>query len=745
MSLPYRSIFKAGMQMQQPVSRTQGFQIEHLQQELLQALAEQKLLEQRLYTSEAQMRAVLEAMTDIVLILDSTGERMEVMPTQAALSDEFDRDAIGLTIAQFLSLSNADRAETFFSQIRRALETRQTVIFEYSLTLEHKRMGDLSATDIDTSEEMWFTASISPISESSVVWVARNITDRKHLEQALHREKDLAQITLQSIGDAVMTTDAFGCVKDCNPIAEKLTGWTVDEARGKPLSDIFRIVNDTTRKPVENPVEVALREGRIVTLMKETILISREGTEYAIDDSAAPIRDRDGQIVGAVLVFHDITKSHQIACQLSWQASHDTLTGLVNRREFERVLNSTITTAKSDNSQHVLCYLDLDRFKVVNDTCGHGAGDRLLCQLTALMQNHIREIDTLARLGGDEFALLLYRCSLADAEPIADRLRQIIRDFRFFWENKTFAIGVSIGLVTINDQSADLTSVLSAADTACYAAKQKGRNCIFVYREDDLELTQKQDDRQWSLRIQSALEENRFCLYSQRIISLKPGNRREHYEILLRLVDENGQLILPGAFLQAAERYDLIGEIDQWVIRKFLTDYQQSEIATIAASRSDDILYAINLSGVSISNPQFLTFLQQQLAQFNIVPQTLCFEITETAAISNLAQATQFISSLKQLGCRFALDDFGVGMSSLAYLKHLPIDYLKIDGSFIKNLVRDPVDQTMVECCHRIAHVMNIETIAEFVEDRSTLEQLQKLGIDCAQGYGIAKPIPFLG
>lgn len=731
--------------MQQPVSRIQIFQIEHLQQELLQALAEQKLLEQRLYTSEAQMRAVLEAMTDIVLILDATGDRMEVMPTKAALSDEFDRDAIGLTIAQFLSLSNVDRAETFFSQIRRALETRQTVIFEYSLTLEKKRLGELTLLELDVSEEMWFTASISPISESSVVWVARNITDRKHLERALHREKDLAQITLQSIGDAVITTDALGCIKDCNPVAEKLTGWTVDEARGKPLSDVFCIVNETTREPVENPVEVALREGRLVTLMKETILIAREGTEYVIDDSAAPIRDRDGRILGAVLVFHDITESHQLACQLSWQASHDTLTGSINRREFERMLNSTITATKLDNSQHVLCYLDLDRFKAVNDTCGHGAGDRLLCQLTALMQNHIREIDTLARLGGDEFALLLHRCSLADAEPIADRLRQLIRDFRFWWENKTFTIGVSIGLVEIDAQSQDLTRVLAAADTACYAAKQKGRNCICVYREDDLELTQQQDDLHWSLRIQQALKEDRFCLYSQQIISLKPDNGREHYEILLRLVEDNGQVILPGAFLPAAERYDLIGEIDRWVIRKFLTDYQQSEIASIAASRSDDILYAINLSGASISNPQFLTFLQQQLARFNIAPQSLCFEITETAAISNFTQTTQFMGSLKPLGCRFALDDFGMGMSSLAYLKHLPIDYLKIDGSFIKNLVRDPVDRAMVECCHRIARVMNIETIAEWVEDRSTLEQLQKLDLDYAQGYGIAKPIPFLG
>jgi diguanylate cyclase (GGDEF)-like protein/PAS domain S-box-containing protein len=747
--MKFSSNIHEGMQMQQLASETQTLQIKQLQQQLLQALANQQLLETRLSTSESKMRAVLEGMTDIILLLDVTGNRIEVMPTQAALSNELDQDLISLTIAQFLSLSDVDRAETFFSQIRQALETRQTVIFEYSLTIDRDNVDNSlprspDHLESDPNYEVWFAANISPISDDAVIWVARNITDRKCMEKALFQEKEHAQITLQSIGDAVITTDALGLVKECNPVAEQLTGWQVSEARGKALSEIFYIVNETTRKPIENPVNRALNDGQIVDLANETILISRHRTEYAIDHSAAPIRDHQGRILGAVLVFHDVTKSRQLSCQLSWQASHDALTGLVNRRQFDQDLNNAIASVKREHHQHVLCYLDLDRFKVVNDTCGHAAGDQLLCQVTALLENNIRDQDILARLGGDEFALLIDQCSISEAKLIANHLLELIQHFRFVWQGKTFTVGASIGLVAINEEVQDVATLLSAADTACYAAKQKGRNCICVFREDDLQLTQQRGDRQWILRIQKALEENRFCLYSQRITALQPGDDRDHYEILLRLMDQDGQIVLPGAFLPTAERYDLMGEIDQWVIQTFFASYQTLQQKLPDSSGLSPRFYAINLSGSSLSNDRFLSFLQKQLLRYNVAPQTICFEITETMAISNLTQATQFIRALKQLGCHFALDDFGVGMSSLAYLKYLPVDYLKIDGCFVKNLVGDPVDRAMVECCNRIAHVMNIKTIAEFVEDRSTLDQLRELGIDYAQGYSIAKPTPLV-
>lgn len=735
--------------MPQLFLETQALQLEQLKQQLLEALAEQQLIEKKLSTSEAQMRAVLEAMTDIILILDSTGNRIEVMPTQAALSDPLTQDLIGLTIAQFLSIGNSDGTETFFSQIRQVLETRQTIVFEYCLTVDSKRVKPQSfqypdSENLETTCEVWFAANISPISEDSAIWVARDITERKCMEKALFQEKEHAQITLQSIGDAVITTDAFGYVKDFNPVAEKLTGWTVHEARGQRVCDVFQIIHETTRQPVENPVVRALHEGRIVGLAKNTLLIARDGTEYAIDDSAAPICDRQGQILGAVLVFHDVTESRQLSRQLSWQARHDALTGLVNRRQFEQDLSEAIVSVRQDHHQHVLCYIDLDRFKVVNDTCGHTAGDRLLCQVTALLQSHVRDGDILARLGGDEFALLIERCSIAEAKLVANHLQELIRHFRFVWQGKTFMIGASIGLVAIDRDVQDVVAALSAADAACYAAKHRGRNCVCVFSENDRQLTQQRGDREWILRIQKALEEDRFCLYSQRIEALQPGDTRQHYEILLRLVDETGQIVMPGAFLPAAERYDLMGDIDRWVIETFFANYHQLRQKNMNSSQFSNCIYSINLSGANISNHQFLRFLHKQFSKKQVRPQNICFEITETTAISNLTQATQFIRSLKQLGCHFALDDFGVGMSSLAYLKYLPVDYLKIDGCFVKNLARDPVDRAMVECCNRIAHVMNIKTVAEFVEDGITLDQLRELGVDYAQGYTIAQPIPLV-
>lgn len=592
------------------------------------------------------------------------------------------------------------------------------------------------------------------------------LTERKQLEEKLRQEQEWAQVTLKSIGDAVITTDAVGIIRELNPVAEQLTGWSAKEAQGQPSSEVVRIASEMMREPVESPVERALRDGRIFTSNDRTILFARNGQEYAIDNSAAPIRDRAGQIVGAVLVLRDVTASHQLARQLSWQATHDALTGLFNRREFERQLAETIEAAKHDHQCHALCYLDLDQFKIVNDTCGHQAGDKLLRQISRLLKQRVRATDILARLGGDEFGVLLSQCSLAQAEQVANTLRTLLQNFRFTSQNKTFSIGVSIGLVIIDETSQDLTSVLSAADAACFAAKERGRNCVHVYRTNDRELVRQRGERQWIARINQALEEDRFCLYFQRIIPLTPHSsqqemsehpsktaptevvpiashfgKKEHYEILLRLVDEEGKIVPPMAFIPAAERYDLMPTLDRWVIRKFFSSYEQY-CQNQGSPLSDDAVYTINLSGASANNDLFFSFLREQFAQHRIAPQNICFEITETTAIANLSQAAQFIQELKKLGCSFALDDFGSGMSSLAYLKHLPVDYLKIDGSFVKNIVNAPIDCAMVECFNRIGHVMGMQTIAEFVENDETLAKLQTLGVDYAQGYGIAKPRP---
>lgn len=561
----------------------------------------------------------------------------------------------------------------------------------------------------------------------------------------LQEEKELAQVTLQSIGDGVITTDVIGNIVNFNPMAEHLTGWKIDEVKGNFLSDVFNIINEYTREPVENPIEKALRENQVFRLANHTILIARNGTEYAIEDSAAPIRNRQGQTIGAVIVFRNVTESRNLANQLSWQANHDALTGLYNRREFEKKLLAAIFSAKKEEHQHAFCYLDLDRFKIINDTCGHIAGDELLRQVTQLLTQQIRSSDSLARLGGDEFGFLLNQCPLEIGIQIANNLRQSIEDFRFTWQGHTFAIGVSIGLVEINCNTENLSNLLNAAGVACYTAKTNGRNCIHIYQDNNVELSKNLGERQWIVSLNQALKEDRFCLYSQKIASIKDEGNCNYYEILLRLCDEQGQLISPDTFIPAAERYNIMPSIDRWVISHFLTNYelyyQQNRNPEIAESKS---LFSINLSGTSINSKQFRIFLKEQFTRFPIYLSTICFEITETAAISNLTTAATFIQELRQLGCSIALDDFGSGMSSLTYLRNLSVDYLKIDGSFVKNIVKDKVNRVTVEYFNHIAKIMNIKTVAEFVEDEATLKQLQGIGVDYAQGYGISQPRPLV-
>ncbi|HHP7229777.1 MAG TPA: EAL domain-containing protein [Xenococcaceae cyanobacterium] len=439
-------------------------------------------------------------------------------------------------------------------------------------------------------------------------------------------------------------------------------------------------------------------------------------------------------------VARDITQSRQIAAQLSWHTQHDGLTGIYNRHGFELQVKEVITSAQESTYQHALCYLDIGRFKVINDICGHVAGDELLRQITHLLKQRVRASDILARIGSDEFGLLLKQCPLAEAAKIAHTLSHLIQEFRFIWQDKSFSIGVNIGVVAIDKNSNNFSDILNAADAACYAAKEKGNNTIQIYSLDDQELIKHRGERHWISRINLALEENRFRLYCQKISPLQDKFGIDHYEILLRMIDRQGNLVPPMSFIPAAERYNLMPAIDRWVIKTFFATYQQyCHSQVLSQSKA---IYTINLSGASINSDCFFYFLKEQFAQYQIIPKNICFEITETAAIANLATAAQFIRELKELGCSFALDDFGSGMSSLAYLKNLPVDYLKIDGNFVKNIVNDPIDRATVECFNRIGHVMNIQTIAEFVENDDIILQLKELGVDYAQGYGISKPCP---
>ena len=562
---------------------------------------------------------------------------------------------------------------------------------------------------------------------------------RARVEAALAKEKEQAEVTLASIGDAVIRTDPTGSVTYLNPVAEQLTGWHVAQAQGRPLFEIVNLVDSATHVPFSKTLKQALEQGYLVSVADTMVLIRRDGDEVPVADCAAPIRDQQGTLLGTVLVFRDISKARELSAQLSWQATHDGLTGLSNRHEFERRLAESLSNAREHDSQHAVLYLDLDQFKVVNDTCGHGAGDELLRRLTSLLQSEVRGHDTLARLGGDEFGVLLENCPLDQALRVANEFRETVQDFRFVWEGKTFLIGASIGVVPINRDSEGIPQILSAVDAACYAAKEKGRNRVHVFEPDDLDLIQRIGEMNWVQRISNAFEQTRFRLYYQTIQPLHNSAVPKLWgEILLRMLDENGDVLLPDAFLPAAERYNLMPTIDRWVIRTLF-----ARLYTDSKQYSEGHVYSVNVSGAALSDEHFLDFVIEQFAQSELPPACICFEITETMAIINLPQATRFVTVLKNMGCNVALDDFGTGISSFGYLKSLQVDYLKIAGHFVADIETDPVHCAMVEAMNKVGHIMGIKTIAEYVENDAIAASLKLLGVDFAQGFGIDHPIDF--
>ncbi|MFA9275196.1 MAG: EAL domain-containing protein [Candidatus Aquirickettsiella gammari] len=557
----------------------------------------------------------------------------------------------------------------------------------------------------------------------------------------LFKEKQHLEVTLNSIGDGVITTDKLGNITYLNPVAEKKTGWSCAEAIGMSVTKILVLVDEETNVATPSPIEHTLRTGQTSGLAHQSALLHRNGEKNSIEDSTAPMYDRNNQIIGAVMVFHDISETRRLADEMTYQATHDALTDLVNRREFEKRLEKVVQGTLLHEQQHAVAYLDLDQFKIVNDTCGHNAGDELLRQITSLLRLALRANDTLARLGGDEFGVLLESCPPHISIQIAEKLRNIVSDFHFSWDGKTFPISVSIGLVNfggIETERQSIHEILHFADSACYTAKDLGRNRIHTYRSEDNAIPQRHGELDWYTKIRSALTENRLVLYSQTIKPLqqtKPNHT--HAEILLRIVNQDGKIIPPMAFIPAAERYGLMPEIDRWVVKNSF-DY----IAKLSAPENS--LFSINLSGGSLNDEKALSYICEQLTSSGARPESICFEITETAAIANLMNARAFILTLKEKGCQFALDDFGSGMSSFAYLKHLPVDYLKIDGCFVKDIISDTVDAAMVDAINQIAHVMGLKTIAEFAETQLIVDLLRSMGVDYAQGYGVDHPTPLL-
>jgi len=566
----------------------------------------------------------------------------------------------------------------------------------------------------------------------------------RHAEHRLNIQKELAELTLRSIRDAVITTNLDGNIQMMNPNAEALTAWSADAAIGNHLDKIFRVVDEHDRLQFINPIEDVLVTGQAINSTETEMLIDRHGKEYGIEHSVAPITDLDGKILGIIIIFRDVTETRALANQLSHQATHDNLTGLVNRREFEIRLDHAFVNVRADHINYALCFIDLDQFKLINDTCGHNAGDELLRQISMVLQQSVRRSDTLARLGGDEFGVLLEACSLEKAEEIANAILKSINDFRFSWKGQTFDVGASIGVSPITGLTANISELLSAADTACYLAKDKGRNQIHVYHPDDQELEKHRGEVQWVHRINEALEENDFILYYQPIVSLNDvGSDCHHYEILLRMINDIGDLIPPMAFIPAAERYKLMPQVDKWVIHNALLEIKHLMEKNMASLGS--CIFTINISGQSVTDSGFAEYILEEFDYHKLSPSMICIEITETAAIANMSSAIDFIKTLKHAGCRFALDDFGSGLSSFSYLKNMPVDYLKIDGSFVRDICDDKTDHAFIESITQIAHVMNIKTIAEFVENNDIFNELKGIGVDYAQGFHISMPMPLSG
>jgi diguanylate cyclase (GGDEF)-like protein/PAS domain S-box-containing protein len=707
-----------------------------------------RLAEEALRASEAKYRGLFETITEGVYQSSRDGRLCSVNPAFVRiLGFDSAEELYALPSVATLYWNPTDRAE-FIRRVESEGEIRNAEF------LVRRRDGE-QVVILENARAVRDAGNRITHYEGTIA----DITERKRAEQAIFAEKERAQVTLQSIGDAVISTDAEGRIEYINPIAESLTAWTLEEARGRPIGEVLSLVNEITRDPIENPLLYVLGGGQTSAPTDHSVLITRSGHEVAIQESAAPICDRAGRVIGAVIVFHDVTKERRLKRALSYQASHDALTGLINRREFDNRLHAAVLSAQRGEGTYALLYIDLDQFKVVNDTCGHQAGDRLLRDVTGLLQSRVRASDTIARLGGDEFGVLLEGCTVEQSTRIAEGIRQSIRDYRFAWGASTLSVGASVGVVQITGDTESVANVMSAADIACYAAKDEGRNRVHLYESDGISHPRHRE-MHWVARVTRAAEENRFELFFQPIRPIGRAGPAAFHELTVRLRDDDGRLVSPGEFIPAAERYNVMSVIDRWVVQRAIERLKgwaaRGERLDVATARGRPAarpgerllsgaaglpLLAVNLSGTSLNEQSFIDFVLQHVGD-PMLAQSLCFEITETAAVTNLSNATFVMRELKARGCRFALDDFGTGLSSFMYLKTLPVDYLKIDGQFISHVADDPVDRSMVEAICKVGKALGIETVAECVESQAMLDELSRIGIDYAQGYFLARPEP---
>jgi diguanylate cyclase (GGDEF)-like protein/PAS domain S-box-containing protein len=666
-------------------------------------------------------RAMLAAMREPALL---HGDRIEAV--NAAFAELVGIPAQQLVGRAISELVSKEYGELAALAVGRALAGQNgPALAEVELSDSHGQVTrlELSGSPLDSGGRrlvLFTAAEMLPHRESAVSAPARS------------------QLALDSLGEGMLTTDAHGLIDYVNRAAESLTGIRREDAVGQAFGAMFGFVDEHDRRPLPDPVQQCLGSGSRISLGRRAILIARAtGNELGVEATASPIRGADGDIAGVAVMLHDVTELRGLTQQMSYQASHDALTGLVNRREFERRLGDALEIARAGRQSHVMCYLDLDRFKAVNDTSGHLAGDNMLREVAALIREAVRDSDTVARLGGDEFGVLLVGCPLDKARQIADDIWRAIGDYRFVWKDRIFSVGVSIGLVELTGESNSLEEIMNAADSACYVAKKQGDSHVHVYSSRDEAVARSRGEIHWLQRLQAALRDGFFELYIQPIEPTQPGTGGgPAMEVFVRLHDD-GQPVAPAEFFPAAERYRLMSLIDRWVLSSALAALAAGAIR-IPAGRS----LSINVSGQTLADPSYLEFVVDELDRTGVMPQQICFEVAETSVIGNLEQARRFIDVLHGMGCRFALDDFGTDLGGFSNLKQLPMDYLKLSGSFMRDLGRDSVNQAMVSAVVGMARTLNFRLIAEHIEDLPALEAARAMGIDFVQGYAIGRPRP---
>jgi diguanylate cyclase (GGDEF)-like protein/PAS domain S-box-containing protein len=747
-----------------------------------QMLAEKQHAESRLVQAEAQYRSLVEQIPAIIFTaaLDVPGNLTYVSPQIQQLGysqDEWLANPDGV-----LNHIHPDDQARVLADFAHCYETGEPLHCEYRLLMRngaprwfrdearvvHDAAGVplfLQGVLIDITEDKRREAELdfhrrhlerlvaertdelekqTEMLRSANVNLVKEIDERHQAERALRAGEARFRLLLESAGEGLYGLDNEGRCTFVNEAALAMLGYARDELLGREMHSLIHHTHaDGSAYPTEAcPVYDAFRKDQPAHGLVE-LLWRKDGSSFPAEYSVRPLRETGPEaehVNGAVIVFRDVSEAQALRHMLSYQATHDALTGLVNRQEFERRLERILIETRGDDEAYTLLYLDLDRFKVVNDTCGHAAGDQLLRQITERLHERLRDRDTLARLGGDEFGVLLEHCPLDQALRIATALRDTARDYRFIWEGKPFAVGASIGVVPLSAATGSVSVALAAADAACYAAKEQGRNRVHLYQPDDVLLAQQKTQMQWVSRLTHALDANRFCLYQQVIEPLATNSSgRPHHEILLRLMDEEGRVVEPMAFVPAAERYNLMPAIDRWVVREVISRHAVLQRHAPVDKRP---IFAINLSGSSLEDERLAEFVCGLLIEHDVPADMLCFEISETAAIANLSRAIECIQTLKREGCLFALDNFGSSMSSFTYLKQLPVDFLKIDGSFIRTMVEDRLTRAMADAINRVAHVMAIETVAMCTETAPTLALLKELGVDHAQGYALVRPRP---